>query len=270
MSGDTRRAQERRAIDTTVAHSARVHDYWLGGKDNFAADRAAGDAVMEAYPGIVMSVRANRAFLARAVRFLAAEAGIRQFLDIGTGIPAANNTHEVAQSAGSNCRVVYVDYDPVVLTHARALLTSSAPGAIDYIDADLRDPQTILRHAARTLDFSRPVAVMLIAIMHLIVDDDDPYRLVGQLLDAVPGGSYLALSQVASDIQAEQMAEAAKRYNRLARETQRHRDRAEVARFFDGLDLVEPGLVPVQQWRPASDLEAGARSAMWGGVALKR
>jgi hypothetical protein len=245
-------------------------DIYYSGKDNFAADRAAGDAVMEAYPGIVMSVRANRAFLARAVRFLAAEAGIRQFLDIGTGIPAANNTHEVAHSAASSCRVVYVDYDPVVLTHARALLTSSAPGAIDYIDADLRDPQTILRHAARTLDFSRPVAVMLIAIMHLIVDDDDPYGLVGQLLDAVPGGSYLALSQVASDIQAEQMAEAAKRYNRLARETQRHRDRAEVARFFDGLDLVEPGLVPVQQWRPASDLEAGARSAMWGGVALKR
>ena len=270
MSGDTRPAQERRAIDTTVAHSARVHDYWLGGKDNFAADREAGDAVMEAYPGIVMSVRANRAFLARAVRFLAAEAGIRQFLDIGAGIPAANNTHEVAQSAASDCRVVYVDYDPVVLTHARALLTSSTPGAIDYIDADLRDPQTILGHAARTLDFSRPVAVMLIAIMHLIVDEDAPYGLVGQLLDAVPGGSYLALSQVASDIQPEQMAEAAKRYNRLARETQRHRDRAEVARFFDGLDLVEPGLVPVQQWRPASELEARARSAMWGGVALKR
>jgi hypothetical protein len=270
MPGDTRPAQERRTIDTTVAHSARVHDYWLGGKDNFAADREAGDAVMEAYPGIVMSVRANRAFLARAVRFLAAEAGIRQFLDIGTGIPTANNTHEVAQSAASNSRVVYVDYDPVVLTHARALLTSSTPGAIDYIDADLRDPQTILGHAARTLDFSRPVAVMLIAVMHLIVDEDDPYGLVGQLLDAVPSGSYLALSQVASDIQAEQMAEAAKRYNRLARETQRHRDGAEVARFFDGLDLIEPGLVPVQQWRPASDLEARARSAMWGGVARKR
>jgi hypothetical protein len=262
MSGDTRPAQERRAIDTTVAHSARVHDYWLGGKDNFAADRAAGDAVMEAYPGIVMSVRANRAFLARAVRFLAAEAGIRQFLDIGTGIPAANNTHEVVQSAASDCRVVYVDYDPVVLTHARALLTSSTPGAIDYIDADLRDPQTILRHAARTLDFSRPVAVMLIAIMHLIVDDDDPYGLVGQLLDAVPAGSYLALSQVRGHLRQSQIAPG--------RETQRHRDRVEVARFFDGLDLVEPGLVPVQQWRPASDLEARARSAMWGGVALKR
>src|ERR1700733_12622658 len=181
-------AGARSALDTTVGHSARVHDYWLGGKDNFAADRAAGDAVMEAYPGIVMSVRANRAFLARVVRFLAAEAGIRQFLDIGTGIPAASNTHQVAQSVAPGCRVVYVDYDPVVLLHARALLTSSAAGAVDYLDADLRDPQAILERAARTLDFSRPVAVMLIAVMHLIVDEDDPCRIVDQLKDAVPTG----------------------------------------------------------------------------------
>jgi S-adenosyl methyltransferase len=268
MPGDTEPAA-RRTIDTSVAHSARVHDYWLGGKDNFAADRAAGDAVIAAYPGIVMSVRANRAFLARAVRFLAAEAGIRQFLDIGTGIPASNNTHEVAQSVAPSCRVVYVDYDPVVLLHAQALLTSSPQGAVDYIDADLRDPQAILAAAAKTLDFSRPVAVMLIAIMHLIVDADDPYRLVSELMAAVPAGSYLALSQVASDIEAEQMAEAAKRYNRMARETQRHRSHAEVERFFDGLELQEPGVVAVQQWRPGSDLEARARSAMWGGVARK-
>jgi hypothetical protein len=263
-------ASGRPAFDTSVAHSARVHDYWLGGKDNFAADRAAGDAVIAAYPGIVMSVRANRAFLARAVRFLAAEAGIRQFLDIGTGIPTANNTHEVAQSVAPDCRVVYADYDPIVLAHARALLVGSPEGATDYVDADLRDPQTILSLATRTLDFSRPVAVMLIAIMHLIGDDADPYGIVRQLMAAVPAGSYLALSQVASDIQPEQMAEAARRYNRLAHETQRHRDRAEVTRFFDGLDLVEPGLVPVQQWRPGSELEAKARSAMWGGVARKR
>jgi hypothetical protein len=263
-------ARVRRTIDTSVAHSARVHDYWLGGKDNFAADRAAGDAVMAAYPGIVMSVRANRAFLARAVRFLAAEAGIRQFLDIGTGIPASNNTHEVAQSEVPEARVVYVDYDPVVLLHARALLKGSGEGALDYIDADLRNPQAILEQAAKTLDFSGPVAVMLIAIMHLIVDDDDPYGLVGQLMAAVPAGSYLALSQVASDIHAEQMAEAGRRYNRLARETQRHRTHAEVARFFDGLDLVEPGLVPVQHWRPGSGSEAAnSHSAMWGGVARK-
>ncbi|HTW00056.1 MAG TPA: SAM-dependent methyltransferase [Streptosporangiaceae bacterium] len=265
MSGNT----ERLSFDTTVAHSARVHDYWLGGKDHFAADRAAGDAVIEAYPGIVESVRANRAFLARAVRFLAAEAGIRQFLDIGTGIPTANNTHEVAQSVAPDCRVVYVDYDPVVLAHARALLVGTPEGATDYIDADLREPATILEQAARTLDFSRPVAVMLIAVMHLIGDDAEPYELVGQLKAAVPSGSYLALSQVASDIQAEQMAEAARRYNRLAHENQRHRNRAEVTRFFDGLSLVEPGLVPVQEWRPATAAEGSARSAMWGGVARK-
>src|SRR5580700_5135422 len=182
-------AGDRPALDTSVAHSARVHDYWLGGKDNFAADREAGDAVMEAYPGIVMSVRENRAFLARAVRFLTAEAGIRQFLDIGTGVPASGNTHEVAQSAAPQCRVVYVDYDPVVLTHARALLTSAPEGATDYIDADLRDPSKIIQEAARTLDFSQPVAVMLIAIMHLIVDADDPYGIVGRLMAAVPAGS---------------------------------------------------------------------------------
>ncbi len=259
----------RRVIDTSVAHSARVHDYWLGGKDHFAADRAAGDAVFEAYPGIVASVRANRAFLARVVRFLAAEAGIRQFLDIGTGIPAANNTHEVAQSVAPGCRVVYVDYDPVVLLHAQALLTSSAQGALDYIDADLRDPQMILAQAAQTLDFSRPVAVMLIAIMHLIGDQDDPGGIIRQLMAAVPAGSYLALSQVASDIEAEQMAEAARRYNRLAREDQSHRTHAEVMRFFDGLELLEPGLVPVQRWRPECEVEAQAHSAMWGGVGRK-
>ncbi len=269
-TGTAPSAGDRQAIDTTVAHSARVHDYWLGGKDNYAADRAAGDAVIAAYPGIVASVRANRAFLARVVRFLAAEVGIRQFLDIGTGIPAANNTHEVAQSVAKDCRVVYVDYDPVVLAHARALLTSSPEGATDYLDADLREPATILAGAARTLDFSRPVAVMLIAIMHLIVDADDPYGIVATLMAAVPPGSYLALSQVASDIQAEQMAEAAKRYNRLAHETQRHRTHDEVARLFGGLDLLDPGVVPVQKWRrPRTPAESRARSAMWGGVALK-
>ena len=262
-------AHDRQPSDTKVAHSARVHDYWLGGKDHFAADRAAGDAVIAAYPGIVVSVRANRAFLARVVRFLAAEAGIRQFLDIGTGIPAANNTHEVAQAVAPDSRVVYVDYDPVVLAHARALLTSSPQGVTDYIDADLRTPEKILEQAARTLDFSRPVAVMLIAIMHLIVDADGPYGIVRRLMAAVPAGSYLALSQVASDIEAEQMAEAARRYNRLAHETQRHRTHAEVERFFDGLDLVEPGLVAVQNWRPASEFEAASPSAMWGGVGSK-
>jgi hypothetical protein len=266
---DGQNAAEKPAIDTTVAHSARVHDYWLGGKDNFAADRAAGDAVMAAYPGIVTSVRANRAFLARAVRFLTREAGIRQFLDIGTGIPAANNTHEVAQAEAPETRVVYVDYDPVVLLHARALLTSDVSGTIDYIHADVRDPGSLLREASRTLDFSRPVAVMLIALMHLIVDADDPYGIVQTFKTAVPSGSYLALSQVASDIEPEQMAEAAQRYNRLAYETQRHRTHAEVSRFFEGFELLEPGVVVVPKWRPASEVEAGTHSGMWGGVARK-
>src|SRR5580693_1563012 len=267
---DERESADRFGIDTSVAHSARVHNYWLGGKDNFAADRAAGDAVIAAYPGIVQSVRANRAFLARVARFLAAEAGVRQFLDIGTGIPAANNTHEVVHAEAPDARIVYVDYDPVVLLHARTLLTSDVSGAIDYIDADLRDPGTIVREAARTLDFSQPVAVMLIAVMHLIVDADDPYGLVAQLAAAVPSGSYLALSQVASDIEPEQMAEAARRYNRLAYEKQRHRTHDEVSRFFDGYELVAPGVVAVQHWRPGSEIESRAKSAMWGGVGRKR
>ncbi len=270
MHGGDGPAGGRPDFDTSVAHSARVHNYWLGGQDNYPADRAAGDAVIAAYPGIVSSVRANRAFLARVVRFLAAEAGITQFLDIGTGIPAAGNTHEVAQAAAPGCRVVYVDYDPVVLAHARALLARSAGGAIGYIDADLRAPDTILEQAAQTLDFSRPVAVLLIAILHLIGDQDDPYGIVSRLMAATAAGSYLALSQVASDIEPEQMAEAAKRYNRLAHETQRHRSHAEVARFFDGLELIEPGVVAVQEWRPGSGTGAGTRSAMWGGAGRKR
>ena len=259
---------DRSRIDTSVAHSARVHDYWLGGEVNFPADRAAGDAVMAAYPGIVESVRANRAFLARAVRYLADEAGITQFLDIGTGIPAANNTHEVAQAIIPSARVVYVDHDPVVLLHARALLDGDRRGVTDYIEADLREPGSILAAAARTLDFTKPVAVLLIAVMHLIADGDDPYGIVGELTAAMVPGSHLALSQVASDIEREQVAAARQQYNQRARETQRHRTRAEVARFFGGLELIEPGVVPVQQWRPASAAEATARSTMWCGVGV--
>jgi hypothetical protein len=165
-------------FDTDVAHIARVYDYWLGGKDNYAADRMAGEAALEAYPDLVSSVRANRAYLARVVRYLAGEAGIRQFLDIGTGIPTANNTHEVAQDVAPESRIVYVDNDPIVLAHARALLTSNKAGATDYADADLRDVDAILQQAARTLDFSAPVAVMLIAVLHLIGDDEDPHGVV--------------------------------------------------------------------------------------------
>jgi hypothetical protein len=252
-------------FDTSVAHIARVYDYWLGGKDNWAADRAAGDEAIQAYPNLVFSVRANRAFLVRTVRYLAGTAGVRQFLDIGTGIPTANNTHQVAQSVAPECRVVYVDNDPVVLSHARALLA----GASDYIDADLRDTQTILDGAARTLDFSQPVAVMLIAILHLIGDEDDPRGIVARLMGAVPPGSYLALSHVASDIEPEKMAEMGRRLNRLLAQKGTYRSHAEVGRFFEGLEMVEPGVVPVPQWRPDSEMEAKTPAAMWGGVGRK-
>ncbi|HTT00187.1 MAG TPA: SAM-dependent methyltransferase [Streptosporangiaceae bacterium] len=257
-------------FDTSVAHVARVYNYWLGGKDNFAADRAAGEQAIKAFPDIAASARANRAFLARAVRFLAGEAGIRQFLDIGTGIPSANNTHEVAQAVAPGSRIVYVDNDPVVLAHARALLTSGPAGATDYIDADLRDPEQILAGAARTLDFAQPVAVMLMAILQHVDDAGDPYRVVATLLDALPPGSYLALSHPARDINAEAMAKMAESLNRMMAEKVTFRDRAAVARFFDGLALVEPGMVQASKWRPASAAEAASPAALWAGVALKR
>ena len=271
MTADRGSAQgEPTGFDTSVAHVARVYDYWLGGKDNFAADRAAGDQAIAAYPDIVFSVRANRAFLARAVRFLAGECGIRQFLDIGTGIPTANNTHEVAQSVAPESRIVYVDNDPIVLAHARALLTSGPHGATSYIDADLRETGKILEGAADTLDFSQPVAVMLMAILQHIPADDDPYRIVATLMDAVPPGSYLAISHPASDIEPEQMAKMAERLNQMMAEKVSFRDQAEVARFFRGLELAEPGLVRAQLWRPDSELTAASPAALWGGVARKR
>jgi S-adenosyl methyltransferase len=260
---------KRVSLDTRVAHIARVYDYWLGGKDNFAADRAAAEQAIAAWPDIVLSVRANRAFLARVVRYLAGEAGIRQFLDIGTGIPAANNTHEVAQSVAPDSRVVYVDNDPVVLTHARALLTSGPHGVTSYLDADLRDTGQVLAAAAQTLDFSRPVAVMLMAILQHVDDADDPYAIVARLLDALPPASYLALSHPASDIEAEAQGELADRLNQTMAEKVTMRDRAQVGRFFDGLELVEPGLVRVPEWRPSSEFEASSPAGLWGGVGRK-
>jgi S-adenosyl methyltransferase len=256
-------------VDTSVAHISRVYDYWLGGKDNFAVDRIAAERVIAVYPDIVRSARANRVFLARVVRFLAREAGVRQFLDIGTGLPAANNTHEVAQGVAPECRVVYVDNDPVVLAHARALLAGGPDGATAYIDADLRDPAAIVAAAAEVLDFSRPVAVMLVAILQHISDEDDPYGIVARLAACVPPGSYLALSHPARDIQAAAMAEIADRMNELIAQKVTFRDQAEVQRFFDGLELVEPGVVPVPRWRPVSEVEAACPTVMWGGVGCK-
>ena len=256
-------------FDTSVAHVARVYNYWLGGKDYFAADRAAGEQAIKAFPDIVLSARANRAFLARAVRFLAGQAGIRQFLDIGTGIPSANNTHEVAQSVAPDARIVYVDNDPIVLTHARALLTSDPVGATDYIDADLREPEQILAGAAQVLDYGRPVAVMLMAILQHLHTEDDPYKVVAALMAAMPPGSYLALSHPAKDINAEAMAKMAETLNKMMAEKVTFRDNAAVAKFFNGLELVDPGMVQASKWRPISESEAASPAALWAGVARK-
>ena len=256
--------------DTTVPHFARIYDYWLGGKDNFAVDRAAGDQAIRAFPDIAVSARANRAFLARAVRFLVGEAGIRQFLDIGTGLPTGNNTHEVAQYVAPESRVLYVDNDPFVLSHARALLASRPEGMTEYIEADLRDPQKILDVAARLLDLEQPVAVMLMTILQHIDDEDDPAKIVATLMAALPPGSYLALSHPAKDIDAASMAKMAKRLNRILPESITLRSRSEVTTFFAGLDLVEPGIVQASKWRPLNESEAAAPATLWVGVAQKR
>ena len=256
-------------IDISVAHVARVYDYWLGGKTNFTPDQVAGRAAMRAAPHVAEGVRGNRAFLARAVRYLAGQAGVRQFLDIGTGIPAADNTHEVAQDVAPECRVVYVDNDPIVLAHARALLTSEPGGATAYLDQDLRNVAEIIRAAAGTLDFSEPVAVMLIGILHCIPDEDDPAGVIRQLMDAVPPGSYLVISHPANDINNPGVGRLASRLNELMPVKLRFRARAEVARFFDGLELVEPGVVRAPEWRPDSDADLDNPAAVWAGVARK-
>jgi len=255
-------------FDTSVPHIARVYDYWLGGKDNFAADRELGEQALQTYPKLVFSVRANRAFLARAVRFLAAEAGIRQFLDIGTGIPTADNTHEVAQRVAPESRIVYVDHDPIVLAHARALLTSKPEGVCAYVDADLRDPDAILAAAADTLDFSQPVAVMLLAILQF-ASDDKVNAIMRRLIEGCAPGSFVTLSHPASDIDAEPHGEMVRRMNQSLTEHATLRDRAAVTRLFAGLELVEPGVVRAPEWRPASDHYAASPAVLWVGVARK-
>jgi len=257
------------AFDTSVAHSARVYDYWLGGKDNFAADRVAAEQVIDVRPAIRTDVRANRAFLGRAVRYLAGPAGVRQFLDIGTGLPSADNTHEVAQSVAPESRIVYVDNDPIVLAHARALLTSAPEGVTDYLDADLRDPETILARAAGALDLDRPVAVMLVAVLHHIPDSDDPYGVVARLRDAVPSGSHLVISHPASDVQTEKVTEVARRYNASVVTGQTRRSRTEVTAFFGDWEILEPGVTQTPAWRPDPPAPVTGTVPMWAGVARK-
>ena len=255
-------------FDITTPHIARIYDYWLGGKDNFEADRQAAELALAATPTILPGVTANRRFLGRAVRYMADEGGVRQFLDIGTGIPSANNTPEVAQAIDPGARVVYVDNDSIVLAHARALLTGR-PGTTAYVDADARDTGQILAEAASTLDFGQPVGIMLIALLHCIPDEDDPGRIVADLMAACPPGSFLAITHPARD-QLDAAVKAEESLSKSMGMKVTFRTRAGVEKLFDGTELVSPGVVPVQDWRPASELDFNSLpTAMWGGVSRK-
>jgi O-methyltransferase involved in polyketide biosynthesis len=259
------------AGNPNLPNPARVYDALLGGKDNFAADRAVADTLTAAKPAVRYNVRANRAYLGRAVRYLAGEAGIRQFLDLGTGLPSMDNVHEVAQRVAPESRIVYVDNDPIVIAHARAMLASSHEGATAFLTADLRDPEWILEQAAKTLDLDRPIAVILLGVLYTIPDADRPYDKVAAYLDAVAPGSYLAVSHPASDIDAARAARAARQYGAAMPTTQTNRTRTEVARFFDGLALLEPGVVQLNKWRPdLGDVDPGVEISSWAGLGRKR
>ena len=247
-SSSSPRDEEPPGLNTAVPQTARIWNYWLGGKDNFPVDRQVGDQILEAFPAIVENARASRAFLARTVRYLAGDAGVRQFLDVGTGLPTADNTHQVAQRVAPESRIVYVDNDPIVLTHARALLTSTPEGRTAYVDADLRDPDHVLQEAARTLDFTQPVAIMLMGILGHIADDGQAQTIVERLVGAVPSGSYLAMNDGTDT--SEEVVEAARIWNQSANPTYHLRSPDRIARFFDGLELVEPGVVSPPRWRP--------------------
>lgn len=248
MSPDRPDDGERQRLRTDVPHSARVWNYLLGGKDNYAPDREVGEMILQSFPDIARIARLQRRFLARAVRMLAGELGVRQFLDIGTGLPTVDNTHEVAQRVAPDSRIVYVDDDPLVLAHARALLTSTPEGACAYLDADVRAPETILARAAETLDFGEPVALTMLGIMGQLPDSDDPYAIAARLLDALPPGSYLALSDGTDTNPG--LNEAIAAYNAGSASSYHLRSPDQIARFFDGLDLIPPGVVNTTAWHP--------------------
>jgi hypothetical protein len=247
--------QEMPKLDTTVPQTARIWNHLLGGKDNFAVDREVGDQIIANLPQLAENARLSRAYLARVVRYLAGEAGVRQFLDIGTGLPTADNTHEVAQQVAPDARIVYVDNDPLVLAHARALLTTSPEGATDYIDADLRDSGTILREAARTLDLSKPVALFLMGILGHIEDDAEAKSIIDKIMAQLPSGSYLAMYDGSDTSEANN--EAVRIWNVSANPKYHLRSAARIAGLFEGLELVEPGVVSVTRWKP----EPGAEDA---------
>jgi hypothetical protein len=268
MTGSTGAGDVAGRLDTSVAHSARVWNYLLGGKDNFGADRETGDLIFKMFPGIAQLARLQRQFLAKAVRFLAAEAGIRQFLDVGTGLPTADNTHEVAQGIAPESKIVYVDNDPLVLVHAQALLTSAPGGVTDYIEADVRDPQKILREAAKTLDFSQPVALILMGILGQLPDSDQPGAIVDRLLAALPSGSYLALTDGTDTSPA--LNEAIRVYNENSASSYHLRSAEQIEGFVHGLDLVPPGVVSSSQWRPETSDIGGDPDAVDAIVGIGR
>jgi hypothetical protein len=237
-------------IDTTVPHSARVWNYLLGGEHNFPIDREFGDRIRAAFPDVVDVARASRAFLARAIGYLAGEAGIRQFLDVGTGLPTADNTHQIAQRHAPDSRVVYVDNDPLVLARSGALLAGTPEGATAYLHADLREPDAILAGAARTLDFDRPVAVMMMGVLGHIGDLDEAYAIVNRLVGALPSGSHLVINDGTNVIRGEARDEASRTYEDSGGVPYHPRTPAQIARFFDGLELVAPGVVSCTRWRP--------------------
>jgi len=265
---DAQPERARREIDTSVAHIARVYDYWLGGTSNYEADRQAATRAAEANPVFLQGVHGNRAFLGRVVRYLAAEAGIRQFLDIGSGIPDKGNTHQAAQAVAPDATVVYVDNDPVVLDAADRLLAAS-PRGVAYLDADAKDVSAIIGQASRTLDFSQPVAVLMIAALHCVPDEDDPWDVVARLSGSVRSGSYLALTHPSFDWNPGQAAAGVSRLNTVLAQRLTYRPREQVLRFFDGFELVPPGLVRAPEWRPDSAADAANPAGMWGGVAVK-
>jgi O-methyltransferase involved in polyketide biosynthesis len=259
-------------INTNVAHSARVYDYWLGGKDNFPADRELAELMIQAIPNMRAMAAANRAFLSRAVRYLVGEAGIRQFLDLGTGIPTSPNVHEIAQATASDTRVVYVDNDPIVLAHARALLTSQEAGETAFIMADLRQPESILDHPTltATLDLRQPVAVLAVGVLMYFRDSDrpNPFEMVATMLAPMPSGSYLALTTPTPDFNPEETAKAVAAAE-AAGITLVPRSKAEVERFFTGLELVDPGVAPMLAWRPDEPPADPESAYYWAGVARK-
>jgi hypothetical protein len=254
-------------LDTSVPHPARVYGYWIGSKDNYEADRKAAEEVIRLRPEVVASTRANRAFLGRAVRYLAADCGIRQFLDIGTGLPAPDNTHQVAQRANPACRVVYVDNDPVVLSYARALLISTPQGSCDYADADLHDPGAIIAQARRTLDFTQPVAILLLAVLHFLPDADGPAAIVAALAAGLAPGSCVAISHLTADLAPQQVTDAIGAYNASVPVRVTARTHAQVTSLFGGLPLLPPGVVPVNQWRPAPGQGSGPPADLHAGLA---